>query len=107
MYGKTSLRLDLARHHLEADVVGGEDVRRRDGARVPDPGPEEEDAPAEAVAVRQHGLHLVGEHVGAEGRQGLGEIGGVVSAHQKVSLQLFEMSEINEIPGSLASLLTM
>ena len=89
MYLKTSLRLDLARHHLEADVVGGEDVRRRDGARVPDPGPEEEDASAEAVAVREDCLHLVGEDVGAEARQGLGKIVGVVPPHQEVSLQLF------------------
>ena len=89
MYRISSLRLDLARHHLEADVVGGEDVRRRDGARVPDAGPEEEDASAEAVAVRQDGLHLVGENVGAEGRQGLDEIVGVVPPHQEVPLQLF------------------
>ena len=89
MHQKSSLRLDLARHHLEADVVGGEDVRGRDCVRVPDAGPEEKDASAEAVAVREDGLHLVGEDVGAEGRQGLGEIVGVVSPHQEVSLQLF------------------
>ena len=89
-----SLALDLARHHLEADVVGGEDVQWRDGARVPDAGSEEEDAAPEAVAVREDGLHPVGEHVGAEGRQRLGEVGGVVAAHQKVSLQLEKNEEV-------------